>query len=206
MDLLQVHDVENVVDPRQIVEETLPALRKVQKQGKCRAVGITGLPLRILRWIASQAEVDTILSFCRYNLMVDDMDEVLTPFCRKEGVGLINASPLHMRVLTEAGAPDWHPAPQAIKDAGRKVVEICNQAGVDPADVALRFCIDHPLVSTTLVGMSKARHVEGNLRALTTKIDPVLLKGIQQAVAPVKNQMWFQGRPENNDPNWKDPQ
>jgi L-galactose dehydrogenase len=202
VDLLQVHDVENVADPRQIVDETLPALRQLQKHGKCRAVGITGLPLKILRWIAAQAEVDTILSFCRYNLMVDDMDEVLTPLCRENGIGLINASPLHMRVLTDAGAPDWHPASQSIKDAGRKVVEICKQAGLDPAAVALRFCIDHPYVSTTLVGMSKARHVEGNLNALTRKIDPELLKQIEQAVAPVKNQMWFQGRPENNDPNW----
>ena len=206
VDLMQVHDVENVADPRQIVDETLPALRKAQEQGKCRAVGITGLPLKILRWIASQVDVDTILSFCRYNLMVDDMDEVLTPLCREQGIGLINASPLHMRVLTDAGAPDWHPASQEIKDAGKRIVEICRQAGVDPADIALRFCIDHPYVSTTLVGMSKARHVEANLRALTTTIDPALLARIEQAVAPVKNHMWMQGRPENDDPRWMDPQ
>jgi L-galactose dehydrogenase len=202
IDLLQVHDVENVLDVDQIVNETLPALRKIQQQGKACAIGITGLPLKILRYIAARAEVDTILSFCRYNLMVNDMDDMLTPFCREKRIGLINASPLHMRVLTDAGAPDWHPASQAIKDAGRRVVEFCRRAGADPAVVALRFCIEHPYVSTTLVGMSKTSHVEDNLRALTTTIDPSLLEQIERAVAPVKNHMWMQGRPENNDPHW----
>ena len=202
VDLLQVHDVEMVANPDQIADETVPALRKLQEAGKCRAVGITGLPLKILRYIAGRVPVDTILSFCRYNLMVDDMNRELTPFCIDRKVGLINASPLHMRVLTAAGAPDWHPAPQSVKDAGRQVVELCRQAKVDPADVALRFCLDHPYVSSTLVGMSKVEHVKNNLRALTFKTPPVLRQKIDQAIAPVKNVMWTQGRPENNDANW----
>ena len=61
------------------------------------------------------------------------------------------------------------------------------------------------LVAAALVGMSKAGHVEQNLRALDTPIDPDLLARIEQAVAPVKNQMWLQGRTENNDPHWIDP-
>lgn len=202
VDLLQVHDVEMVDDPARIVSETIPALRKLQEAGKCRAVGITGLPLKILRHIASRAAVDTILSFCRYNLMVDDMNRELTSFCIDHDVALINASPLHMRILTKEGPPDWHPAPPEVKEAGRKVVELCRQANVDPADVALRFCLDHPFVSSTLVGMSKTSHVRANLRALTFKTPPVLRQKIEQAVAPVKNVMWTQGRPQNNDPNW----
>jgi L-galactose dehydrogenase len=61
VDLLQVHDVENVADPNQIIDETIPAMRKLQQQGKCRAVGITGLPLKILRHIAARTSVDSIL-------------------------------------------------------------------------------------------------------------------------------------------------
>lgn len=202
VDLLQVHDVEMVADPMQIVEETVPALRELQRAGKCRAVGITGLPLKILAYIAARVEVDSVLSFCRYNLMVDDMDALLTPLCRDKQIGLINASPLHMRVLTAQGAPDWHPAPEPVKDAGRRVVEHCAAAGVNPSDVALRFCLDHPYASSTLVGMSKLRHVEDNLRALDARIDPRLLREIEQIVAPVKNVMWQQGRPENNDDRW----
>jgi L-galactose dehydrogenase len=202
IDLLQVHDVENVADPTQIIDETVPAMRKLQREGKCRAVGITGLPLKILRYIAERVEVDTILSFCRYNLMIDDMDAELTPFCRERTIGLINAAPLHMRLLAAAGPPDWHPAPEPIRAAAGKIIDICRHAGADVADVALRFCLDHPYTSSVIIGMARQGEVEQNLATLETKNDPELLRAIERAVAPVKNQIWTQGRPENNDVNW----
>jgi L-galactose dehydrogenase len=202
IDLLQVHDVENVADPDQIIDQTLPAMRKLQREGKCRAVGITGLPLKILRYIATRARVDTILSFCRYNLMVDDMDEVVTPLCRGRNIGLINAAPLHMRLLADAGPPAWHPAGADLRAAARRVIELCRAAGRDVAEVALRFCLDHPYVSSTVIGFSNLREVEQNLATLDKPNDLELLHEIERAVAPVKNQIWMQGRPENNDPNW----
>lgn len=202
LDLIQVHDVEMVADPSQIINETIPALRKVQKSGKARFVGITGLPLKILRHIASHVKVDTVLSFCHYNLMIRDMDDVLTPLCLEKNIGLINASPLHQRVLTEKGAPKWHPAPAQVLDVSRTLVKVCRDAGLNIADVANRFCLDHPHVATTLVGMSKERHVEANLRVLRMKNDPALLERLEEIIAPVKNTTWIQGRAENNDQNW----
>jgi L-galactose dehydrogenase len=197
VDLFQVHDCE-FGDVKQIIEETIPACRKVQQAGKARFVGITGLPIKLLRDIADKVEVDTILSYCHYNLMITDMDDILTPFARKKGIGLINASPLHMRILTDKGAPDWHPAPAEIKTAAAKAAEICRKAGVDIADLAMRFCLDYPHVATTLVGMSKVRHVDSNIKALTFKIDPALMAEVKKVVAPVFNRIWPSGRPENN--------
>ena len=205
VDLLQVHDVENVANPQQIIDETIPAMRKLQRDGKCRAVGITGLPLKILRHIAERTPVDAILSFCRYNLMIDDMDELLTPFCREKNIALINAAPLHMRLLAAAGPPDWHPASEELRAAARRVVDLCRHRGVEIADVALRFCLDHPYVATTVIGMARQSEVEQNLRALEMKNDTELLTEIAQLVAPVKNQIWTQGRPENTDVNWNAP-
>lgn len=198
VDLLQAHDVE-FGDIRQIVEETIPALRRIQQAGKARFIGITGYPLRMLAAIAQEAEVDTILSYCRYNLMTTDMDVFLTPLAHERGIGLINASPFHMGILTDKGAPEWHPAPRKVKDAGRRVVAFCRQHGAEPAVVALRFCLDHPYAASTLVGMASARHVRDNLRALETELDPELLKSIQQIVRPVKDAVWASGRPENAD-------
>jgi L-galactose dehydrogenase len=45
--------------------------------------------------------------------------------------------------------------------------------------------------------MSKLRHVEQNVKVLDFKSDPELLAKIEELVAPVKNKMWFEGRPEN---------
>lgn len=198
VDLLQGHDIE-FGDHRQIVDETIPALRKIQESGKARFIGITGLPLKMLREVSAEAGVDTILTYCRYNLLINDLDELLTPFARETGVGLINASPLHMGILTERGAPSWHPAPEAVKEAGAEVAALCARRGVRVADVALRYCIEHPYVATTLVGMSRPDHVENNVRGIQSPIDADLLGEIKALVAPVANTTWPSGRPENND-------
>ena len=67
VDILQCHDVEfGSLD--QVVNETLPALRKLQAQGKARFIGVTGLPLKIFSVVLDRAEVDTVLSYCHYSL------------------------------------------------------------------------------------------------------------------------------------------
>ncbi|MHC4620652.1 MAG: aldo/keto reductase [Planctomycetota bacterium] len=197
VDVYQVHDIE-FGDKEQVINEAIPAARKVQQSGKARFVGITGLPVRYLRHVAEVVEVDTILSWAHYDLVEDEMDTVLTPFARQKGIGLMNASPLHQRLLTEAGPPEWHRSPKEVLKAGPKLAVLCREHGVNIADVAMRFALNYPHVATTIVGMSKLRHVEQNIKVLDFKNDPELLAKIEKLVVPVKNKMWFEGKPENN--------
>ncbi len=197
VDVYQIHDVE-FGDRQQVIHEAFPAARKVQESGKARFVGITGLPVRYLRYIAEQVDPDTILSWGHYNLVEDEMDEYLTDFSREHNIGLINASPLHQRLLTEKGAPSWHRSPRDVLETVPKIAALCREFGVNIADVAMSFALAHPYVATTIVGMSKLRHVEANLRALDFKIPPGLLGKIEIMVAPIKNKMWFEGVPEND--------
>jgi L-galactose dehydrogenase len=198
VDLFQVHDLE-FGDAQQIIDETIPALRQLQQKGKARYIGITGYPPKLLRRIAEAAPVDSILTYCHYNLMNTDMDEVLTAFARERGIGLINAAALHMGILTENGPAEWHPAPQAVRDAGKKAAEFCRSHGADIADVAMRFSLDHPYVSSTLVGMANTRQVEASLELLRTSSDPELLRQVEAILAPVFNYVWPSGRAENQD-------
>jgi L-galactose dehydrogenase len=193
IDLLQVHDVE-FGDVDQIVQETLPALRALQQQGKARYIGITGYSLQTLVSIAKAAPVDSILSYCRYNLMVRDMDTILTPLVNQQSIGLINASPLHMGILSPCPVPAWHPAPAAVRAAGRRANEICKAHGLPLTEVALRFCLAHPTVATTLVGMSTVNQVEENLRALEPGEDTGVIDEIVGAVGPNFNYVWPSGR------------
>jgi L-galactose dehydrogenase len=196
IDLFQVHDVE-FGDVQQIIHETLPALRQLQQQGKARYIGVTGYPPRVLRRIAEATPVDSILTYCHYNLLNTDMDGVLTAFARERGIGLINASGLCMGILTEHGPPDWHPAPQEVRDAGKKAAEFCRHHGADLPEVALRFCLDHPYVSSTLIGMATMNQVEASLRLLQSSTDKVFLAQVEAILAPVFNYVWPSGRPEN---------
>jgi L-galactose dehydrogenase len=197
VDLLQVHDVE-FGDIDQIIHETIPALRAIQQAGKARYVGITGYSLPPLIKIAEQAPVDTILTYCRHNLMVTDMDEVLVPFARQHDIGLINASALHMGLLTDHTVPGWHPAPPEVLEAGKRIMQLCRDRGYDGTQVALRFCFDQPDVASTLVGMATRRQVEAALDTLRMQSDQALLREIREIVAPVFNYIWPSGRTENH--------
>jgi L-galactose dehydrogenase len=199
VDVFQVHDIE-YGRKEQIIDETLPAMFKLKDSGKARAIGITGYPLGMLRDVATAADVDTILTYCRYNLMDRSLDDVLTPLAKRKGIGLINGSPLHMRMLTNLGAPDWHPAPQRVGAAGERAAAYCRSQGADLADLALRFVLQHQFVATTLVGMSKVRSVERNLASVGQVPDPELLAALLEIIKPVASVVWKEGRPENDDP------
>lgn len=198
VDLLQVHDVE-FGSAEQIIHETLPALRRLQEQGKTRYVGISGYPLKALVDIAQRAPVDSVLSYCRYNLLIDDMDTVLMPAAEALRVGVINASPLHMGMLTEKGAPEWHPAPAEVHLAVKAALAFCHNRGIDLSELALRFCFDYPRVASTLVGMSTTEQVRRNLKAFEETADSELVREVKVILAPATNVVWPSGRSGNDD-------
>lgn len=201
VDVLFAHDVE-FGDPGQIIEETIPALRRIQQSGKARFVGITGFPVKLLLTIAKAARVDAIMSYCRYNLLMDDLADELAPYCAAEGIGLLNASPLHMRVLTREGAPAWHPATEEVKAIVPKLAELCEAHGARLEEVALWHCAQWTGAATTVVGMSKVSHVESNVGALAMVPPRGLLEALRQAAKPVMNRAWPSGRPENEGFRW----
>ena len=202
VDLLQVHDVE-FGDIEQIVGETIPAMHRLRDQGKIRLLGITSYWPGLLARIAARAPVDTVLSYCHFNLMMDDMDDRLTPYVQRSGIGLLNASPMHMGLLAGAPIPDWHPAPSQVRKAAAEVVRLCREQGVDPAPVALRFCLDHPDVASTFVGMASVEQVDANLKALDMEPPPELMAAIRKIVAPVFNTAWPSGRIGNWDETFR---
>lgn len=198
VDLLQAHDVE-FGDVEQIVAETIPAMRRLQEEGKTRYIGISGYPLKVLMRIARQIPVDSILSYCRYNLLINDMDTVLTPFAEGLGIGLINAAPLHMGMLTETGAPDWHPAPPQLRLAVKEVLAFCREQKIDLAELGLRFCFDYPRVASTLVGMSTTDQVRRNLDAFSTPASAELVSRVRAILGAATNVVWPSGKLENHD-------
>jgi L-galactose dehydrogenase len=122
----------------------------------------------------------------------------LTPFARETGIGLINASGLHMGVLSGRDAPAWHPAPVEVLQAARKAADICRLRGADISKAAIRFCLDHPYVASTLVGMSTPDEVRTNLELMRIQSDPRLITEIRAAIGPALNYAWPSGRPEND--------
>jgi L-galactose dehydrogenase len=199
VDIFQLHDIE-FVDKQQILEEAIPAIHKVKESGKARYIGITGLPVRYLAHIARQVDLDTVLSWGHYNLLEDEINDELVPLSKEKGFGLLNASPLLQRILSDAPLPAWHRSPQEVKQLQPKLIEVCKRYGVNISEVAIRYALDHPDIASTIVGIYTMDHITQNLRAVDLQIPDGLLQEIEQLVAPAKNNMWYEGKPENNIP------
>jgi L-galactose dehydrogenase len=198
LDILTAHDIE-FGDREQIIHETIPAMRRLQQQGKVRFVGISALPIKLLADVAQRGQVDTIITYCHFNLMVRDLDRWLTPTAQAHHIGLINAAALHLRILTREGPTAKHAAPAAVKEAGAKVVARLEAAGLDPAVAAVAYSLTHEYSSSMLVGMSTVKEVSANLGALDIEIPPDVMADIDNIIEPVKDTLWPSGRPENDD-------
>lgn len=196
VDVLQCHDIEfGSLD--QIVEETLPALRKLQQAGKARWIGITGLPLAIFRNVVPRAEIDTILSYCHYSLADTTLLSILSMLSEKN-IGVINASALAMGLLTDRGPPAWHPATPKMREVCASAAEHCRARGSSIEKLAVQYSVAAPDVATTLVGTARPENIALNAKWVEEPIDDRLLSEVKEILAPIRDQTWPMGRPENN--------
>jgi L-galactose dehydrogenase len=201
VDLIQCHDIEfGSLD--QVISETLPALDSLRDAGKVRFLGVTGYPLPALARVASAADIDTVLSYCRYTLLDRALGAAAPTFAGR-GIAVMNASPLAMGLLSGGEVPGWHPAPAAVRQAAAAAAKLCAARGVDVASVAVRFAAEPAAFATTFVGSASPEDVARNVASAQTPVDPELLRDIEALVAPVLNETWPSGRPENNVPGRK---
>src|SRR3954465_9369478 len=151
VDIMLCHDIE-FVPMQQIVDETLPALRQIQQQGKARFIGFSGYPMKAFKFILAQTDVDVVLSYNQYTLQNTRFADELVPDLKKRGIGIMNAGPFSARLLTNAPLPKWLKEPPEVKDAARRAAEHCARQGVDIAKLALQFSVANPDIATTVSG------------------------------------------------------
>lgn len=199
VDILQCHDIE-FGSLNQIVNETIPALKKLKATGKVRYIGITGLPLNIFTYVLDRVppgSVDVILSYCHYSINDTSLEDLL-PYLKSKGVGVITASPLSMGLLTENGPPEWHPAPSELKSACAAAAAHCKTKGKNISKLALQYSLKNKDIASVLVGMNSVQQVRENIAATVEveegqSIDQELLEEVEAIIRPVKNLTWASG-------------
>jgi aryl-alcohol dehydrogenase-like predicted oxidoreductase len=197
LDIILCHDIE-FVPMQQIVDETIPALRKAKQAGKIRAIGFSGYPQKIFRFICDQAEVDCVLSYNQYTLQNTRFVDETVPYLKAKGVGVMNAGPFSARLLTNAPLPKWLKEPEAVKAAARAAAALCASRGVDIAKLALQFSIAHPDIATTVSGSANPENIRNWAKWAAEPMDMELLAEVQKIFATVKNLGHVEGLPENN--------
>jgi len=197
LDIILCHDIE-FVPMQQIVDETIPALRKIQAAGKVRYIGFSGYPMKIFRFILEQTPVDCVLSYNQYTLQNTRFADEAIPYLKARGVGAMNAGPFSARLLTNAPLPAWLKEPEDVKAAARQAAVHCASKGVDIAKLALQFSLANPDITTTVSGSANPNNIRNWAKWAAEPLDEELLREVQAIFAPVKNIGHKEGLPENN--------
>ena len=196
IDLINVHDIEfQAALPgglQKVVDETLPALHELKKEGVVGHVGITDLQLENLRWVIGHSEdgtVESVLNFCHYCLNDDALEDYLD-FFEEHGVGVINASPLGMGLLTSRGVPDWHPAPKPLVEACAKAAAYCAGKGYPIEKLAIQYSVGNPRIAGTLFSSANPANVKTNIEWALEDPDPELVREVQDIIGDQRRVTW----------------
>ena len=197
LDICLCHDIE-FVEMQQIVDETLPALRKVQAEGKVRFVGISGYPMKVFKFVLEQTSLDVVLSYNQYTLQNTRFADELIPYLKAKGVGIMSAGPFSARLLTNAALPQWLKEPEEVKAAARRAAEHCARKGVDIAKLALQFSLANPDITTTVAGSANPENIRQWAQWAEEPLDEQLLSEVQDIFKPVRNVGHLEGLAKNN--------
>jgi aryl-alcohol dehydrogenase-like predicted oxidoreductase len=181
IDLYQIHRWDEATP----IEETLEALHDVIKAGKVRYIGASSMyawQFAKALYLADQRGWNRFISMQpQYNLMYREEEREMLPLCLAEGIGVIPWSPLARGRLSLAWADRSTTArfaSDAVAEAlyGRtesedrlvidRLTKVAAGKGVPQAQVALSWVLQHPSVSSIIVGATKARHLEDAIAAL----------------------------------------
>ncbi len=191
IDLINVHDIE-FADLEQVASETLPALVELREKGIVGHVGITDLQLENLVWVIDHVPagtVESVLNFCHYTLNDDKLADFLDYF-ESKGVGVINASPLSMGLLSQRGVPSWHPAPEALVRSCERAAEFCRSKGYPIEKLAVQFSVSNPRIASTLFSSANPENVVKNIRYVEEPVDLDLLKEVRDIIGDQQRVSW----------------
>jgi aryl-alcohol dehydrogenase-like predicted oxidoreductase len=195
VDILQLHDAEFAPSIEMILHKSLPAVQKLKEKGRCRAIGVTGYPIQPLKDIVERSDIkiDSILTYSRLTLndssFIDHFD-----FFKEKDVGIINASPVSLGMLTRAGPQPWNSALPEIKEACKKAVEYCTQRGIDIAKLAVNYSTSFDEVTTTLMAINDSEMLDKNIQAalglLTDEEEEMKKELIEKYFNTLKQKHW----------------
>lgn len=191
IDLINVHDIE-FADLHQVVDETLPALVELRDKGIVKHVGITDLQLENLQWVVEHSEpgvVESILSFCHYSLNDEKLSDYFNYF-ESKNIGIINASPLSMGLLSQRGVPTWHPAPKALVRACQKAALHCMSRNYPIEKLAIQYSTGNPRIATTLFSSANPDNVLKNIAYVEEPVDWNLVKEVQEIIGKQMRVSW----------------
>lgn len=167
IDLYQIHGWDPLTRP----DEVATAIGRLKKEGKIRWFGVSNLNVDEMRMYASFIDVASLQPM--YNMLARDCETSQFPYCLEAGIGVIPWSPLYSGLLTgkykrdqqfndfRADAPFFQgEALGYILDGLEQIKPIAEAHNLTIAQLAIRWVLTHPAVTSAIVGAKKPEHIE----------------------------------------------
>jgi D-threo-aldose 1-dehydrogenase len=172
---------------RQVIDETLPALRALKREGLIRAVGLGVNDVQIVQGVLREAELDVLLLAGRYSLLDHTALPELLPLCAQRGVRVALGGVFNSGLLASAtrrgGVARFNYAPAARDWVERtaRIEALCDVHGVALRAAALQFALAHPAVEIVLVGARNAAEWHDALAMARQPISPAFWHDLRAA-------------------------
>lgn len=111
-------------------------------------------------------------------------------YFKSENIGVINASPLSMGLLSLRGVPAWHPAPSELVEACRKAVQHCLSRKYPIKKLAIQYAVSNPRIATTLFSSANPENVLKNLAYVEEPIDWNLVREVREIIGDQLRVSW----------------
>jgi aryl-alcohol dehydrogenase-like predicted oxidoreductase len=202
IDLYQVHRPREDTD----VEETLSALTDLVRQGKIRYFGSSTFPASQIveaQWVSRDRGLERFKTEQPpYSMLVRGIEADVLPACQRHGIGVIPWSPLaggwlsgkyrkgqdtptSTRAQRLPGRYDLSlPGNQRKFEAADQLGALADEVGIPLIEIAIAFVINHPAVTSAIIGPRTMEHLESQLPAASRTLDAELLDRIDEIVPP----------------------
>jgi pyridoxine 4-dehydrogenase len=163
IELYQLHRI----DPKVPVEESLGALKDMQKAGKIRHIGLSEVSPAEIDRAAKTVKIVSVQN--QYNLS-DRQHEKVLQYCEQHNLAFIPWFPVAAGKLAQAGGP---------------LDQIAKQHNATVAQISLAWLLHHSPVLVPIPGTSSVKHLEENMAAAKLQLSAAEWKAIESAAAKV---------------------
>ena len=194
LDIVHIHDPENLSDALKS-NGALSALQELKKEGIVHHIGlgVRNHDLHLEFHETNQCEVS--LTYRDYNLLNNSADLRLLPSAKKYNVGVINAQVVRHGLLSTTNPNEiklkWSRVPgfkfgeiSHIKNTevekASELWEWCLERNTNLMSLNFRYCLNHPTISTLLLGMSSPKEVIENISAIITPVEESLMQELEK--------------------------
>jgi len=204
IDLYQVHRP----DPNTDVDETLSALTDLVRQGKVRYIGsssYSGSQIVEAQWAARDRGLERFRTEQPpYSLLVRGIEVDVLPAAQRHGMGILTYSPLAGGWLSGSWSADSSPTSPARQrlaarfdmslpenqhklGAVEQLTTVADAAGISMIELAIAFVINHPGVTSAIIGPRTMEQLESQLPAAEVALDAATLDRIDEIIKPGVN-------------------